>query len=90
MSNEKEILSRIESLENKLSDDNYRLPRNEIMGILDCAKRDMVIQQKKYQRILVREKLSFISFKKKVFKRLLRLEISIFVMIIAFIIFYLV
>lgn len=68
MSKEKEILDRLENLEGKVNS------RNELLGIIDCAKRDLVIQQKKHRRNLERDFIKIKALEKKLLLKIKKFE----------------
>lgn len=66
-----DILDRINTLEKQARD----IKRNEILGIVECAKRDLLIQQKKHKANLIKEVNSIKRIEKRVNGKIKKLKI---------------
>lgn len=79
MSDQKEILDRLEELERKVSNiSNNDSIKKELLAITECAKRDLLVQQKKHYRDIVRVKLIRKTIEGKINKRIRRIEFGFF------------
>ena len=77
MAQQEEILDRIIEVEKRIDDiANNKKIKQELLAITECAKRDLLIQQKKHYRDIVRGNLVRKVFEVKINKRIQRIEIG--------------
>tara|TARA_R110000824_G_scaffold357562_6_gene545109 strand:- start:52 stop:348 length:297 start_codon:yes stop_codon:yes gene_type:complete len=79
MTKQKEILDRVVELERKIDDiyDNKNI-KKELLAITECVKRDLLVQQKKHYRYVVRKNLARKLIEEKNNKRIRRIELGFY------------